>query len=194
MFIKPIRLLFTFVKVVVFTHCGIGLGTTSLQNTIINLKAKNASKKATTSNSSSSTSPQFLLNDLTNENSPYKNLNKLSLICIGSTSDPYFQYAIDLYQQFLEISKQNGQLFIAHTESDNTKLMRSTYNGNDANASLTSLQWKNEIIPNLINNMCEVNYKPFEAILNCGEYHKLESPILIWPNPMVSIFLLSLNY
>ena len=34
--------------------------------------------------------------------------------------------------------------------------------------------------------MCEANYKQFEAVLKCGGYAKLESPIIIWPPPLVS--------
>lgn len=172
----------------VFTHCGVGLGTTSLQNTISTLIAQNASKVASASSSSSSTNmlkPQFLLNETPGESwIPFSGLSKLSFICLGSTAEPYFQTAIELYQQLMDVSGQKGQLFIAHIESESSKVTKNTYNGDTA-AFPTTKQWKNEIITRLIDDMCDVNYKPFEGILNCGEYHKLEAPIIIWPSPLV---------
>lgn len=168
-----------------FTHCGVGLGATSLQNTISTLITQNASKVPSSSSSSNMLKPQFLLNETSSENwIPFSGLSKLSFICLGSTAEPYFQTAIELYQQLLDVSGQKGQLFVAHIESESSKVIKSTYNG-DAMVFPTTNQWKNEIITRLIDDMCETNYKPFEAILNCGEYHKLESPIIIWPSPMV---------
>lgn len=173
----------------VFTQCGVGLGSTSLENTITSLTAQNASKAASASSSSPSSvlsiNPQFLLNETSTDTwIPISNLSKLSFICLGSTAEPYFQNAVELYQQFLDQSGQKGQLFIAHIETDAKKLIKSEYNG-DA-VFPTTTQWKNEIINHLIEEMCENNYKPFEAVLNCGEYHRLESPVIIWPTPMVS--------
>lgn len=169
-------------QVLVFTHCGIGLGKTSLQTTIFNLKARAALKSASTSKASTPVPPQFLLNDTTNQSwIPFSNLSKLSFICLGSINDTYFQSAIEMYQQFLDISGQSGELFIAHTESDKTN--KNILNGD---CIPTPLQWKSELIPKLIESMCDVNYKPFEAILNTGSYHKLESSVLIWPTPLVS--------
>ncbi|XP_055325567.1 integrator complex subunit 14-like [Sitodiplosis mosellana] len=170
-------------QIVAFTHCGVGLGTTSLHSTISTLIAQNASKAAPTS-STNMPKPQFLQNETSSESwIPFSGLSKLSFICLGSTAEPYFQTAIELYQQLLDVSGQKGQLFVAHVESEASKVIKSTYNG-DAAAFPTTSQWKNEIITRLIDEMCEINYKPFEAILNCGEYHKLESPIVIWPSPM----------
>ncbi len=36
----------------------------------------------------------------------------------------------------------------------------------------------------MFKQMCEVNYKPFEAVLNMGSYFKLESPVSLFPEPM----------
>lgn len=174
-------------KVVVFTHCGVGLGATSLQTTIANLIAQNATKaaSASASNSSNLLNQPFLLNETSNDSwIPFSNLSKLSFICLGSTAESYFLNAIEIYQQFLDVSGQKGQLFIAHTEADPNKIIKNSYNG-DASIYPTTSQWKNEIINRLIEEMCEINYKPFEATLSCGEYHNLESPITIWPTPMV---------
>lgn len=170
-----------------FTRCGIGLGSTSLQNTITSITAQNASKAASTASSSNSLSinPQYLLNETSSDDwIPFSNLSKLSFMCLGSTAEPYFLSATELYQQFLNESGQKGQLFIAHTETDASKITKNIKNGEGA-FPITK-EWKNEIINHLIEEMCEINYKPFEAVLNCGEYHRLESPVLIWPTPMVS--------
>lgn len=174
----------------VFTNGGVGLGKTSIQTSITNLIAQNATKAATTSTSTSnmlSMTPQFLLNDTPSDStSPFSGLSKLNFVCIGSTTESYFQAAIELYQQFLELSNQKGQLFIAHCEQDTHNNMRNGYNG-DKTSIPTTLQWQNDILPHLIDELCEVNFKPFAAVLKCGEYHKLESNIVIWPTPMVNL-------
>lgn len=36
----------------------------------------------------------------------------------------------------------------------------------------------------MIEKLCETNYKPFEVILKCGGYFRLECPILLWPPPL----------
>lgn len=174
-------------KIIAFTRCGVGLGSTSLQNTITNLTAQNASKAvAAASSSVLSINPQFLLNDTSNDSwIPISNLSKLSFVCLGSTADSYFQNSLELYQQFLDMSGQKGQLFIAHIESEANKVNKHTYNNGDGITLPTAAQWKNDIIPHTVEEVCEINYKPFEAVLNCGEYHKLESSITIWPSPMV---------
>lgn len=151
-----------------------------------------------------------LLNAMANKYSPNRNISKLSFMCIGTTFEPYFQSAIEVYQQFLDVSGQHGQLFVAHDESDAHK---SNHNGEQSNGANngdigdnggatntngngvagvtpTSAQWKSETIPHLVGTMCEANYKPFEATLNCGDYHSLKATsILIWPSPMVGLIL-----
>lgn len=184
---------------VVFTHCGVGLGKTSVQNAIANWTVKNATKAAaaaamasTSSTNMLSMAPQFLLNETPSDNmTPFSGLSKLNFICIGSTCDPYFQAAIELYQQLLDVSGQKGELFVAHTETETNKHMPKTnaLNGSggvDRITFPTMSQWQNEILPHIIEEFCEINYKSFEAILNCGEYYKLESPIIIWPTPLVN--------
>lgn len=184
---------------VVFTHCGVGLGKTSVQNTIANLTVKNATKAAAAIASTSSTNmlsmaPQFLLNETPSDSStPFSGLSKLNFICIGSTFESYFQTAVELYQQFLDVSGQKGELFIAHLEPDANQYPKNAYNGDRITFPSTS-QWQNDVMPHLIEEFCDINYKPFEAMLNCGEYHKLESPIIIWPTPMVSFELKSVMH
>lgn len=179
-----------------------GLGKTSVQNAIANWTVKNATKAAAAAAMASTSStnmlsmvPQFLLNETPSDNlTPFSGLSKLNFICLGSTCDPYFQSAIELYQQLLDVSGQKGELFVAHIETDANKYPKNEQNGGenggggggDRLAFPSLSQWQNEILPHLIDDFCEVNYKPFEAILNCGEYHKLESPIILWPTPLVN--------
>lgn len=189
-------------KVIAFTRCGIGLGATSLQTTIVNMNLENVANNDAAQNVSGT---HQLLNAMANKYAPNRNISKLSFVCIGTTAEPYFQRAIEVYQQFLEVSRQNGQLFVAHDEADAYK---GGYNGGHssngdsgdnggsagangngvAGATPTLAQWKGEIVPQLVATMCEANYKPFEAMLNCGDYHRLQATsILIWPSPMVGI-------
>lgn len=69
-----------------------------------------------------------------------------------------------LYQQLLDISKQKGQLFTIRTDGK-TSMERS--------------------VIKMFKAMCEVNFKPFEAVVKIGSYTKLEaSPISIFPEPL----------
>lgn len=154
------------VQVLVFTHCGLGLGSTSLPATIRKLKLRGSNPVKN--------SPSAMDEDTTsNENwIPFVSSCKLNFICIGSPLDTYFQQAIKVYQEFLDVSGQKGQLYITKPENDSDSLP-------------TSAQWKYEIIQSLVNRLCEHNFKPFEATLKCGGYQRLEGPIIIWPSPMV---------
>lgn len=71
---------------------------------------------------------------------------------------------MQLYQQLLDISKQKGQLFVPRP-SDNKSLNERS-------------------VVKMFKQMCEVNYKPFEAVLNMGSYFKLESPVSLFPEPI----------
>jgi hypothetical protein len=89
--------------------------------------------------------------------------SKFSVMCLGnSDDDPGFKYGMNLYQQLLDVSKQKGQLFVPRV-SDKTLNER--------------------CIVKMFKQMCEVNYKPFEAVLNMGSYFKLESPVSLFPEP-----------
>lgn len=41
-----------------------------------------------------------------------------------------------------------------------------------------------QIVSGMCQQICDANYKQFEATLNCGTYFKLESSVLIWPPPL----------
>ena len=116
---------------------------------------------------------------------PYKYPSKLSFLCLGNMADSTFRESIKLYQKFLDVSGQKGELFLPNNVALNeeqkaaTALIENDY----ANNSLTR-----HTVDDIVEKMCEVNYKQFEAILKCGHYFKLESPILIWPSPLVNCF------
>jgi hypothetical protein len=71
---------------------------------------------------------------------------------------------MNLYQQLLDISKQNGQIFIPKSSENHSSIERS--------------------VMKMFKNMFETNFKPFEAVLNIGSYFRLESvPISLYPEP-----------
>ncbi|CAD7080625.1 unnamed protein product [Hermetia illucens] len=97
--------------------------------------------------------------------------SRLTFICLGNLNDDYFALAIKQYQQFLDISDQKGQLFIPAVREDSNKADKSgdlDYN----------------TVTEMVERMCENNFKPFEATLKCGSYHKLECSVLMWPPPV----------
>jgi Integrator complex subunit 14 len=71
---------------------------------------------------------------------------------------------VNLYQQLLDITKQKGQIFLPRL-NDNKSISERT-------------------VIKMFKQMCEVNYKPFEAVLNIGSYFKLESPVSLFPEPL----------
>lgn len=36
----------------------------------------------------------------------------------------------------------------------------------------------------MIEKLCESNFKPYEVVLKCGEYFRLQCPVLLWPPPL----------
>ncbi|KAG5677460.1 hypothetical protein PVAND_007218 [Polypedilum vanderplanki] len=89
--------------------------------------------------------------------------SKISIMCIGNDDDIGFKYGINLYQQLLDINKQKGQLFVPKL-SENKIL-------------------NERAVVKMFKQMCETNYKPFEAVLNMGSYFKFESPVFLFPEP-----------
>lgn len=89
--------------------------------------------------------------------------SKFSILCLGNPDDdPGFKYGMNLYQQLLDVTKQKGQLFTPR---------------------LTDKLLTERCIVKMFKQMCEVNYKPYEAVLNMGSYFKLESPVSLFPEP-----------
>lgn len=146
-----------------FTDGGIGFGGTSLKTTIANLKLN----KSKTENR-----PDCL---------PFSQSSKLSFICLNSPSDPYTQFALTLYQELLDVSGQNGQIFVPKSIDDHMMTdVAKKEDRTEANLMIAHGQ----IVHELIVKVCDSNYKQFEAVLVCGGYIKLESPVIIWPPPL----------
>lgn len=172
---------------VVFTDCGIGLGTSSLPGLIKSLEGKSRSEKLSAAQATFlNISPQKAArtDDSTEQDwIPFSDASKLSFVCIGHAQDSYYEHAIKLYQQLLDTSGQKGQLFTSADANGKKE------NNPSADSTLerfpTPNQWRNEVLPKMVEKLCEANYKTFEAELNCGGFHKLKSPIIIWPAPMV---------
>lgn len=89
--------------------------------------------------------------------------SKFSVMCLGNPDLECFKYGMNLYQQLLDVSKQKGQLFVPR---------------------VSDKQLNERCIVKMFKQMCEVNYKPFEAVLNMGAYFKLESPVSLFPEPI----------
>ncbi|XP_055917120.1 integrator complex subunit 14 [Eupeodes corollae] len=145
-------------QVVVFTDCGIGFGSKSLPATIGALSA----------NQSQNQTMFPWLNGLSS--------TKLNFICMGLTSDYYFSKAITIYQRFLDVSGLKGVLF---QPKSNEQLV-----GDDTrNSTIRKSELGRTVMYEMVERLCESSYKPFETVLKCGGYFRMECPILIWPPP-----------
>lgn len=164
---------FNLTKVIVFTDCGIGLGPMSLRNTVMKLKTRKHAEQYPM------VEDNILAQNYANLNwIPFSNSSKLSFMCLGHTNDNYFREALKLYQELLDISGQNGELFVLKI-ADNVDAIRNQRDETGAS------QYLFDSIKAIVDKMCETNFTPFEAVLKCGGYLRLESPIIIWPTPLV---------
>jgi hypothetical protein len=105
-------------------------------------------------------------NGVSSENNnplPFPFPSKISIMCIGNDEDEGFKHGMSTYQQLLDITKQKGQLFVPRVSDSKVLNERS--------------------IVKMFKQMCDVNYKSFDAVLNMGSYFKLESPISLFPEP-----------
>ncbi|GAB0098241.1 DnaJ homolog subfamily C member 2 [Sergentomyia squamirostris] len=156
-------------QIIVFTDCGLGFGSTSLTNVI-----------------------QRIIT--TKQPLPFGPPSKLNFVCLGNQQENQFAEATKVYQNLLDMSGQKGQLFIPKIQDtiEYVKIKKedkySTSSGNDddvvkveipTSAGLSRLN-----IKETIERLCDLNFRPFEAILNCGSYFKLECPVLVWPPPL----------
>ncbi|XP_058460146.1 integrator complex subunit 14 [Malaya genurostris] len=155
-------------QIIFLTDCGIGLGPSSLKNTIINLQNYKAQ--------SSSTGVKVPLSE--NQWVGFSYPSKLTFMCLGNITDTTFKFGTKLYQQLLDVSGQNGQIFIPKLKS----LSIEDPIGDDNDESGKQLNRK--CIQGMFERMCEQNYKQFEATLRCGGYFRLEGAISIWPAPL----------
>lgn len=158
-------------QVLVFTDGGIGFGATSLPNTITNLKLKKATIHAQTSTAAGDLPAAPWI--------PFSYPCKLSFVCIGNPADPYFQLALKLYQELLDVSGQKGCVYAPPKHQDADDAIKKE-------EPIDAVHHNVQAVTEMTTKMCLTNYKQFEATLKCGGYLKLESPIFIWPPPLVS--------
>ncbi|CAD6999932.1 integrator complex subunit 14 [Ceratitis capitata] len=165
-------------QVIVFTDCGLGFGSTALKG--------------------------FFQSYVDKENEPefdwigQLKAVKLNFVCMGVQSDYYFTRAFPVYQQLIDFTGLKGQLFMPKFVKD---AVEGTENSNDINKSSTIISTsatastmtshsnhKSELgrtaMFELIERVCEANFKPFEVTLKAGGYCRLECPVLIWPPPV----------
>ncbi|XP_058067042.1 integrator complex subunit 14 [Anopheles bellator] len=198
-------------QLICITDCGVGMGPSSLKNTIINIQnwkaqcggagtalpASVVDTNGTTDSGKGGTAPQ-----------PPDNLwvgfaypCKLSFMCLGSlATDSAFRYGTKLYQQLLDVSGQRGQLFfprVKHDESlDESALGDATSEQasvgcDDAGGTSHQQQQQQQrqimtrtSVLEMFDAMCDTNYRAFDATLRCGSYFRLEGPIVVWPAPL----------
>ncbi|XP_049546923.1 integrator complex subunit 14 [Anopheles darlingi] len=196
-------------QIICITDCGVGMGPTSLKNTIINIQnykaqcvtaaaavVAAAAAAATTATSTSSAATAAGDNSTTS-GKPHPTENqwigfsypsKLSFMCLGSlATDSAFRYGTKLYQQLLDVSGQRGQLFLPrlkHEEAtDESGLTGDGADGTEEDARTQRHLTRTSALE-MFETMCDTNYRQFEATLRCGGYFRLEGPIVVWPAPL----------
>uniref|UniRef100_A0A2M4BGK3 Integrator complex subunit 14 n=1 Tax=Anopheles marajoara TaxID=58244 RepID=A0A2M4BGK3_9DIPT len=193
-------------QIICITDCGVGMGPTSLKNTIINIQsykaqcvtaaaaaaataaaATNAPTVPVTAGAENGTTPgkpQPTENQWIGFSYP----SKLSFMCLGSlATDSAFRYGTKLYQQLLDVSGQRGQLFLPrlkHEEAvDESGLTGDGADGTEEDARTQRHLTRTSALE-MFETMCDTNYRQFEATLRCGGYFRLEGPIIVWPAPL----------
>ncbi|XP_055608266.1 integrator complex subunit 14 [Uranotaenia lowii] len=159
-------------QIIFVTDCGVGMGPSSLKNTIINLQ--NCKVQAGPAGVGGLKIP---VSD--NQWVGFSYPSKLTFMCLGNLADLSFKFGTKLYQQLLDVSGQNGQIFIPKLKSLSIE-DPIVEEGDDSGGR----QMNRRCIQDIFENMCEQNYKQFEATLRCGGYFRLEGAIIIWPAPL----------
>ncbi|XP_054744087.1 integrator complex subunit 14 [Anastrepha obliqua] len=164
-------------QVVVFTDCGLGFGSTALKEFFKSYVDKE--------------------DDAAFDWITQLKAVKLNFICMGVHNDYYFTRAILLYQQLIDFTGLKGQLYMPKSPKD---AIEATENTNDTSKSAANTSAGTSIATTtshsthkselgrtamfeLIERVCETNFKPYEVILKVGGYFRLECPVLIWPPP-----------
>ncbi|XP_053672259.1 integrator complex subunit 14 [Anopheles nili] len=184
-------------QIIFVTDCGVGIGPSSLKNTIINIQTYKAACLAAVTAAAATSSKTDCLKSpgkaaavipqpSDNQWVGFSYPSKLSFVCLGSlATDSAFRCGTKLYQQLLDVSGQKGQLFIPrmkHDESvgsDETTLPATGDDGEDVMKQLTRSS-----ALEAFEAMCDTNYRQFEATLRCGGYFRLEDPVIVWPAPL----------
>uniref|UniRef100_A0A1Y9HAP9 Integrator complex subunit 14 n=1 Tax=Anopheles farauti TaxID=69004 RepID=A0A1Y9HAP9_9DIPT len=190
-------------QIIFITDCGVGMGPSSLKNTIINIQtykaacvtaaaaaaaAATVSEASKTSGASGGSSAATVPQPSDNQWVGFSYPSKLSFMCLGSlATDSAFRCGTKLYQQLLDVSGQKGQLFIPrmkmkHEEAAGDEASSPASTGDDGEDILRQLTRTSSL--EAFETMCDTNYRQFEATLRCGGYFRLEDPITVWPAPL----------
>ncbi|XP_017469205.1 PREDICTED: von Willebrand factor A domain-containing protein 9 isoform X3 [Rhagoletis zephyria] len=122
---------------------------------------------------------------------------KLNFICMGVHNDYYFTRAFPMYQQLIDFTGLKGQLYLpkppkevaegTENTNDSTKSSANISANTTTTAPTSHSSHKSELgrtaMFELIERVCEANFKPYEVLLKVGGYFRLECPVLIWPPP-----------
>ncbi|XP_037959587.1 integrator complex subunit 14 isoform X2 [Teleopsis dalmanni] len=153
--------------IVLFTDCPIGFPDNLLQN-YIQLKSK------------------------TDKKDPWMEMlqkTKINLVGMGVSSNKKFMHSLDVYKKLFEVCNLKFQIFTPkHTKDLNKdecdpKVSRTSSQPFGTNLPHTS--HKSELgrtsMFEMIDRLCEINFRPMEALLKCGGYFRLECPVTLWP-------------
>ncbi|XP_039952072.1 integrator complex subunit 14 [Bactrocera tryoni] len=165
-------------QVVVFTDCGLGFGSTALKGFFHSYVDKE-------------NDPQF---DWITQLKAVK----LNFVCMGVQSDYYFTRSLPIYQQLIDFTGLKGQLYMpkavketiegSENINDNNKPSGNANVNTSTPTTGTHSSHKSELgrtaMFDLIERVCEANFKPYEVTLKAGGYFRLECPVVIWPRPL----------
>uniref|UniRef100_A0A240PJY4 Integrator complex subunit 14 n=1 Tax=Anopheles atroparvus TaxID=41427 RepID=A0A240PJY4_ANOAO len=186
-------------QIVFITDCGVGMGPSSLKNTIINIQNYKAACAAAVAaataegvkDATGGVAAAVLPQPSDNQWVGFAYPSKLSFVCLGSlATDSAFRCGTKLYQQLLDASGQKGQLFVPRLRPDEPvpsvdESVSPADNGcDDAIAGAFRSQLTKASAMEAFETMCETNYRQFEATLRCGGYFRLEEPVIVWPAPL----------
>ncbi|XP_005187059.1 integrator complex subunit 14 [Musca domestica] len=151
-------------QVIAFTDCGLGFGSTSIKTFLQNYTGKEHE-------------PEYAW---------VKTIKpvKWNFICLGVHADNYFTRAVGVYQQLLDLTEIKGHLYMPKAPKDLessdasiTETLKNPLAGHKSELGRTAMF-------EMIEKLCETNYKPYEVLLKCGGYFRLECQVILWPPPL----------
>lgn len=107
---------------------------------------------------------------------PLQNV-KIHIICMGVYSDPYFSQSITAHQKYLDVLRLKANFYLPKTKDEQSEEHSSKISGK------TPSELGRTAMSEMVERLCEQNYKQFEANLKCGGFSRLECKVLIWPAP-----------
>lgn len=142
-------------QVLIFSDCGLGFGTSSVRNITARFLTNSGDPG------------EFDWVD------PLHNV-KIHIICMGVLSDPYFSQSIAAYQKYLDVLRLKANLYMPKTKEELSE---------EHTSGKTSSELGRTAMAELVDRLCEQNYKQFEASLKCGGFSRLECKVMVWPAP-----------